>query len=159
MAVNPVNAIFELVRGNIAIFGKQRRGFDLLQETGRQPVGMCLNEADEPRKVLAEALAMIEAAARFPWCKIAVSTRLEWLTIWSGKQTAQETSPLERARRCLYYDEARGRPDQPPEPVLRVEPFTIEQAEAVYGRYQAGAGPSGGYRVPACPTPAYHQPN
>jgi hypothetical protein len=112
-----------------------------------------LNEAPEPRAVLAEALTMIEAAARFPWCKIVVSTRLEWLTIWSGKQLAQEASPLERARRCLYYDEARGQQGQPPEPVLGVELFTTEQAEAVYGRYQAEARTSGGYRVPACPTP------
>jgi hypothetical protein len=98
---------------------------------------------------------MIEAAARFPWCKIAVSTRREWLTLWSGKQPAEKASPLEKARRCLYHDErpARGRPDQPPEPVVGVEPFTPEQAEAVYERYQAQAGPSQDYRVPSCPTP------
>jgi hypothetical protein len=114
-----------------------------------------LNEDPEPRAVLAEALGMIEAAARFAWCKIVVSTRLEWLTIWSGKQTAQEASPLERARRCLYFDETRteGQTTQQREPVVAVEPFTTGQAEAVYGRYQSGAGASDGYRVPACPTP------
>jgi tetratricopeptide (TPR) repeat protein len=112
-----------------------------------------LNEAPEPRAMLAEALAMIVAAGSYPWCKIAVSTRLEWLRVWSDKMTAQESAPLEQARRFLYHDETRDRPGQPADPVLTVEPFTLDQAAEVYAHYRASAGTAKGVPVPACTTP------
>jgi tetratricopeptide (TPR) repeat protein len=111
-----------------------------------------LNEAPEPRKVLAEALAMIEAAARFPWCKIVVSTRLEWLNLWSSRQTAQEVSPVHRASRFLFYDESRSMPGQLAEPTFTVEPLSAEQSVGVYARYQSQARAGGNYRIPACTT-------
>jgi tetratricopeptide (TPR) repeat protein len=112
-----------------------------------------LNEAPEPRAMLAEALEMIVAAGSYPWCKIAVSTRLEWLRVWSDKMTAQEASPLEQARRFLYHDESRDRPGQPADPVLTVEPFTLDQAAEVYARYRASTGTADVLPIPACTTP------
>ena len=107
-----------------------------------------LNEAPEPRVVLRQALAMIRQAARFPWCKIVVSTRSEWLDVWSAKVTAQEASDLELTRPNLYVPEAAPiRPDRLPDPVVSFEPFAPEQAAEVYARYQADG------RTPACTTP------
>jgi len=113
-----------------------------------------LNEAPEPRVVLRQALAMIRLAARFPWCKIVVSTRSEWLDVWSAKVTAQEASDLELTRPNLYVPEAAPvRPDRPPDPVVSFEPFTPEQAAEVYARYQAAARAEADGRPPACTTP------
>ena len=113
-----------------------------------------LNEAPEPRVVLRQALAMIRLAARFPWCKIVVSTRSEWLDVWSAKVTAQEASDLELTRPNLYVPEAAPiRPDRPPDPVVSFEPFAPEQAAEVYARYQAAARAEADGRTPACTTP------
>ncbi len=62
-----------------------------------------LNEAPLAEKVIDQALEMIAAAACFPWCKIIVSTRQEWLSIWSGKLGAQETSRLGLDRKLVKY--------------------------------------------------------
>ena len=113
-----------------------------------------LNEAPEPRVVLRQALAMIRLAARFPWCKIVVSTRSEWLDVWSAKVTAQEASDLELTRPNLYVPEAAPiRPDRPPDPVVSFEPFAPEQAAEVYARYQAAVRAEADGRTPACTTP------
>ena len=111
-----------------------------------------LNEAPDPREVFRQALEMIRLACRFPWCRIVVSTRSEWLDVWSGKATGQEASPLEAARNCLYYDESLGSRDQPPAPVVTFEAFPAKQASAVYAHYQHEARTTGRYRVPACLT-------
>ena len=108
-----------------------------------------LNEAPEPRVVLRQALAMVRLAARFPWCKIVISTRSEWLDVCSAKVTAQEASDLELTRPNLYVPEAAPiRPDRPSDPVVSFEPFAPESG----GRGLCplpGRGPHRGRRPPA----------
>ena len=123
-----------------------------------------LNEAPYAEKVIREALEMVTATACFPWCKIIISTRQEWLSLWSGKMGAQESSPLEELRPFLYMTEQQGpttggsariRGDEG-SPVVTIEPFTEEQGGEVYGRYQAQAQQTkiaaAARRMPACET-------
>jgi tetratricopeptide (TPR) repeat protein len=117
-----------------------------------------LNEAPFAETVMREALELIGVAACYPWCKVVVSTRQEWLGIWSGKLQAQEAGPLEELRPWLYVPESERRPGLQGPPVVLMEPLTEEQAAAVYGRYQAEAGrphDADGrvYRLSACRTP------
>ncbi len=53
-----------------------------------------LNEAPFAEKVVREALDLVGLVACYPWCKVVISTRQEWLSLWSGKLGAQEASPL-----------------------------------------------------------------
>jgi bifunctional DNase/RNase/tetratricopeptide (TPR) repeat protein len=123
-----------------------------------------LNEAPHAERVLVEAFAMIREASRYPWVKIVISTRQEWLSVWSGKVGAQEISPLEELRPYLFAPETR--PDRPAQgaPVLMLEPFDEGQARQVYANYQAAArgegraAPPGGYPIPACPAPWFSLP-
>jgi tetratricopeptide (TPR) repeat protein len=116
-----------------------------------------LNEAPYPATVMEQALEMIATAACFPWCKVIVSTRQEWLGIWSAKMEAQETSRFEQLRRWLYVDDSSEEQEHfRGPPALTVEPFTEQQAERVYRRYQNAAWDKGErqaeYRIPACRT-------
>ncbi|MDQ2695467.1 MAG: hypothetical protein M3Z21_08855, partial [Pseudomonadota bacterium] len=94
-----------------------------------------LNEAPYAEKVVTEALEMIAVAVAYPWCKVVVSTRQEWLSIWSGKMGAQETSRLEALRPWLYVTEEQRKTWPPGPPVLTLEPFMAGQAAEVYRRY------------------------
>jgi tetratricopeptide (TPR) repeat protein len=125
-----------------------------------------LNEAPYAERVMREALEMVKEAACFPWCKIIISTRQEWLHLWSGKMGAQESSPLEQLRPWLYVPAQQGqktgeptglRGDEGP-PVVTIEPFTEEQAAEVYRRYQAHLikGDGGSDHIPTCLTSWCH---
>jgi hypothetical protein len=107
-----------------------------------------LNEAPYAEKVVREALDLAGLAACYPWCKVVLSTRQEWLDIWSGKLGVQETSPLEEMRPWLYATDPRAAAGRQGPPVVHLEPFTAAQARQVYERYQAarrmGAGGTGG---------------
>ena len=119
-----------------------------------------LNEAPFAERVIDEALEMIGVAACYPWCKVVVSTRQEWLSLWSARKGAQEGSGLEEQRAYLHVSETeRGSDDAAP--VVMMEPFTEEQAQGVYEGYQRaargegrgdGRGGEGHYRIPACTT-------
>ncbi|MBK8177296.1 MAG: hypothetical protein IPK66_19210 [Rhodospirillales bacterium] len=111
-----------------------------------------LNEAPFAEMVTDEALELIAVAACYPWCKVILSTRQEWLSLWAGKMGAQEKSRLEELRPWLYVVEQPGEHmQQKGPPVLTLEPFSAEQAAEVYRRYQAHAGhPIDGKRIPAC---------
>ena len=124
-----------------------------------------LNEAPFAEKVIQEALDMVGVVACYPWCKVVVSTRQEWLSLWSGKLGAQEQSPLEELRPFLYVAEVGQRTEtgaprsaaDPGPPVVALEPWSEAQAQAVYERYQAATQvtPDQGltYRIPTCQTP------
>jgi tetratricopeptide (TPR) repeat protein len=113
-----------------------------------------LNEAKFAETVIDEALEMIAVAASYPWCKIILSTRQEWLSLWSRKMGAQEKSRLEELRPWLYVVEQPGEREptrQKGPPVVTLEPFTAEQAAEVYRRYQANASyPVDGKPISAC---------
>ena len=101
---------------------------------------------------------MIDVAADYPWCKVVISTRQEWLFLWSSKMGAQESSRLDELRPWLYVteadrDERAARPQGPP--VVMMEPYAKEQASEVYRRYQTAAGEptiEGGAALPASTT-------
>jgi tetratricopeptide (TPR) repeat protein len=124
-----------------------------------------LNEAPFAEQVIREALDMVGEAACYPWCKIVISTRQEWLSVWSSKMEAQETSPLEALRPFLYVPELEGhtgageqwRSGVEAPPVVMLEPWSDETAHEVYTRYQAASQTtipeSRGYHIPACLTP------
>ncbi|MFO1419591.1 MAG: tetratricopeptide repeat protein [Candidatus Competibacteraceae bacterium] len=115
-----------------------------------------LNEAPFAETVIDEALELIAAAAGYPWCKVVLSTRQEWLSLWAGKgkMGANETSRLEELRPWLYVVEQPGEREQMRQkgpPVLTLEPFSAEQAAEVYRRYQAHTEqPLGSRRISAC---------
>src|SRR5262249_14022315 len=97
------------------------------------------NEAPYAEQVIQEALDMMGEAACYPWCKVVVSTRQEWLSLWSGKLGAQEKSPLEALRPFLYVTEeaqraAAGAPgsgaDAGP-PVVALEPWSEALTQTV----------------------------
>jgi tetratricopeptide (TPR) repeat protein len=116
-----------------------------------------LNEAPYTEQVVREALDIVREAARYPWLKMVLSTRHEWLSIWSEKLGAQEKGPLADLRPFLYViDTSRDTGSHSP-PVVTLEPFTEEQAGAVYVRYQGEARKRENnpdpYRIPACQTP------
>jgi tetratricopeptide (TPR) repeat protein len=136
-----------------------------------------LNEAPFAEPITREALEMVAVAACFPWCKVVLSTRQEWLFLWSRKMGPQESSPLEELRSCLYVlpDESgpqtiatadNARQETPTQrvaeptgkkgpPVVSLEPLTETQAGAMYEQYRASAPASGdgrGYVIPACLT-------
>ncbi len=108
---------------------------------------------------------MVGVAACYPWCKVVVSTRQEWLSLWSGNLGAQEQSPLEELRPFLYVTEqgqragtgAPGSAADAGPPVVALDPFTEAHIQAVYERYQAAVrgtpDPELTYRIPACQTP------
>jgi hypothetical protein len=116
-----------------------------------------LNEAPFAEQVIREALTLVKEAACFPWCKVVLSMRQEWLGIWSGKMGGQETSPLEEARPFLYVAEPGGERAIHGPPVVALEPFTEDQAAAAYRHYQEQARTAEkdgrGYAIPACRTP------
>jgi bifunctional DNase/RNase/tetratricopeptide (TPR) repeat protein len=115
-----------------------------------------LNEAPFAERILREALELIRTASFYPWCKVVVSTRQEWLSIWSSKLGSQEASPLEELRPYLYVPETRDSWGAQGPPVVAVEPFSEEQAGQVYERYQSAALSPGGWRryeIPSCRTP------
>jgi bifunctional DNase/RNase/tetratricopeptide (TPR) repeat protein len=115
-----------------------------------------LNEAPFAERIIREALELIRTASFYPWCKVVVSTRQEWLSIWSSKLGSQEASPLEELRPLLYVPEAKDSWGEQRPPVVAVEPFSEEQAGRVYERYQTAALSPGGWRrydIPACRTP------
>jgi hypothetical protein len=108
---------------------------------------------------------MVGVAACYLWCKVVVSTRQEWLSLWSGKLGAQEQSPLEELRPSLYVIEpdqrtgtgAPGSAADPGPPVVALEPLSEAHTQTVYERYQAAAQSTPdaqqAYRIPACQTP------
>lgn len=113
-----------------------------------------LNEAPFAEQVIREALEMIGTAACYPWCKLILSTRQEWLSLWSAKQGAQETSPLEELRPWLYADNSESEWGKQAPPIVTVETLRKDQAREVYERYQATHKEGElGTRVPACRTP------
>ena len=114
-----------------------------------------LNEAPFAETVIAEALELIAVAASYPWCKVILSTRQEWLSLWAGKIGAQEQSRLEELRPWLYVVERPGEQAQTRQkgpPVLTLEPFTADQVAKVYRRYQAAGGSPDQKTMPACRT-------
>ncbi len=127
-----------------------------------------LNEAPFAEKVIKEALEIISVAASFPWCKVVVSIRLEWLGLWQGKIGAQEKNPIEELRPYLYHlqkkeiniQETRQISQNEEPPYINIEPLTLEQAATVYNNYQKAQQNSDnnekGYGVSACKTAWIH---
>ncbi len=118
-----------------------------------------LNEAPLTEIVVRQALDLIALAACYPWLKVVISLRQEWLGVFAGKLEPQETDPLESVRPFLYTVETESeglRLGKRPPPVIGMGMFDGEQARRVYEHYQshhrtAGLEP-GEYRIPACPT-------
>jgi len=119
-----------------------------------------LNEAPLTEIVVREALDLIALAACYPWLKVVVSLRQEWLGVFAGKLEPQETDPLESVRPFLYTVETESegsRLGKRPPPVVNMGVFDAGQARRVYEHYQAhrrtaGLEP-GEYRIRACHTP------
>ncbi|MBV9126151.1 MAG: tetratricopeptide repeat protein [Planctomycetes bacterium] len=112
-----------------------------------------VNEAVFPEQLVDQALELIGWAACYPWCKVVLSTRQEWLTLWTSKMGAHEASPLSRLRSCLFVAET-GRPGRPEDlPTVSLPAFTLDQAGQVYAAYQKAAGAADGQPAGACLTP------
>jgi tetratricopeptide (TPR) repeat protein len=118
-----------------------------------------LNEAPLTEAVMREAIELIALAACFPWLKIVVSLRQEWLGVFAGKLEPQETDPIEAIRPFLFTtlseaetERAATRLGRRPPPVVNMTAFDEGQARRVYEHYQAHrrtAGPEAGeYRIP-----------
>ena len=123
-----------------------------------------LNEAPLTEAVVREALDLIALAACFPWLKVVVSLRQEWLGVFAGKLEPQETDPIEAVRPFLYVVESETDPDgaaarlgRLPPPVVNMAVFDDGQSRRVYEHYQVHRrtdGLEGGeYRIPGCRTP------
>lgn len=123
-----------------------------------------LNEAPFAEKVIKEALEIISVTASFPWCKVDVSIRQEWLGLWHSKMGAQEKSPIEELRPYLFYlkkeeinmNEMRQISQNEEPPYIDIGPLTLEQAATIYNNYQKAQQDSDNnekeYGVPGCKT-------
>jgi tetratricopeptide (TPR) repeat protein len=119
-----------------------------------------LNEAPLAEIVVREALDLIALAACYPWLKVVVSLRQEWLGVFAGKLGPNESDPLEGIRPFLYTverDEEGSRLGRRPPPVVATKVFDAASAQRVYEHYQAHRRvkelAAGEYRIPACLTP------
>jgi tetratricopeptide (TPR) repeat protein len=119
-----------------------------------------LNEAPYTENVVKEAIGLIELAACYPWLKVVVSLRQEWLGVFAGKLGFQEADPIEAVRPFLYTvepEEEGSRLGRRPPPVVDMKVFDAGQAKLVYQRYQGRRRVTdlepGDYRIPACLTP------
>jgi len=140
------------------LFAHLHKGFVSDQVKGRRLVLVfdALNEAPFAEQVTREALQLVSLAARYPWCKVIVSTRDEWLAILPEKMSANEADPRAEARDHLYDPD----PNRPNEgrrlPALMLEPLAADHAERIYRKHQAQARvadpDAGRYAVPACAT-------
>ncbi|HJT77020.1 MAG TPA: tetratricopeptide repeat protein, partial [Gemmataceae bacterium] len=111
-----------------------------------------LNEAPAPEQVLREALELVSAGRAYPWLRVVLSARDEFLLVWSGRRGDLEANPFHAVRGLFVpppEDPTRpARPEDPP--AWFVHAFRPEEAETVYRRYQQAhaADPAS----PACRT-------
>ncbi len=139
------------------LFAHLHTGFVKDQVPGRRLVLVfdALNEAPFAEQITREALQLVSLAARFPWCKVVLSTRDEWLAILPEKMTATEADPRAEARDHLYDPDPTRPPDQRRLPAVYLEPLSADHAERIYRRQQerARTATQDGYAIPACATP------
>jgi hypothetical protein len=114
-----------------------------------------LNEAPFTEQVTREALELVRVAACFPWSKVIVSSRVEWLNLLPDRMGMNEADPIQASRDWLYDPDAERRDGQRRLPTLTLEPLGAEQAAAVYANFQQhgrAAADGEGYAIPACLT-------
>ena len=112
-----------------------------------------LNEAGQPEQVLREALELVSAARPYPWLRIVLTARVEFLDVWRGRRDGAEASPFYPVLSSFVPppdDPVRPRRPEDP-PAWRLPDFTLAEAETVYGRYQSAQ--ARGEAVRACRTP------
>ena len=105
-----------------------------------------LNEAPFTEAVVREALEMVGTAACYPWCKIVLSIRQEWIALWYARLDASETGPLATLWPFLYApDREAAEDDWDPSPrgverppVVALGPFTAEHAALAYTTVPGG---------------------
>ena len=138
------------------LFAHLHTGFVKDQVPGRRLVLVfdALNEAPFAEQITREALQLVSLAARFPWCKVVLSTRDEWLAILPEKMSANEADPRAEVRTHLY-DPDPNRPNERRLPAVYLEPLAADHAERIYRNHQQRARVKigEGYAVPACATP------
>ena len=140
------------------LFAHLHKGFVSDQVKGRRLVLVfdALNEAPFAEQVTREALQLVSLAARYPWCKVIVSTRDEWLAILPEKMSANEADPRAEARDHLYDPDPARANEGRRLPALMLDPLAADHAERIYRKHQAQtrvADPDAGrYAVPACAT-------
>jgi tetratricopeptide (TPR) repeat protein len=110
-----------------------------------------LNEAtDDARARVAEALELVELTRHYPWLRVVLALRDEFIAVWHARATGTESSPFARVLDCFEPppdDPARDPARLGELPAWRVPEFDETQAATVYARYQSGLG------IPACTTP------
>jgi len=110
-----------------------------------------LNEAtDDARARVQEALELVELTRHYPWLRVVLALRDEFIAVWHARATGTESSPFARVHDCFEPPppDAALDPNRLGDlPAWRVPEFAETEAETVYARYQSGVG------IPACTTP------
>ena len=113
-----------------------------------------LNETRDPRQVFEEAIELVRVARQYPWVRLVIAVREEFLAIWRGRIQETEADLFTEAVRACFV-EPPSDPDRPrkPEdlPAWPVPAFHEDEAETVYRRYQEKAAL--GEIRPVCLTP------
>ncbi len=116
-----------------------------------------LNEAPRPENLLREILDLMNAAASFPWCKVAVTVREEFLGVLRGKQgrSGTERDILSGAESFLFLPEQERENEQfRTHRSLRLfhdlRLLSEEETSTAYERYRAEGLTSD---QPGCKTP------
>ena len=126
-----------------------------------------INEAQPGEQVMREALELVKEASFYPWCKVILTVRWEFLRVLEGKKGFEEVDAFADVRAYLY-EPPRERDEmtmflREAEKVPGVVLERLEEAEAalIYRNYQQIASteegeqsePELGYAVPASTTP------
>ena len=110
-----------------------------------------LNEvAVAPEGCFRESLDLIRAAATYPWVKVLVTIREEFLSVLHGKTGAQEKSVFFGIEPYLYAPKSEDGPEGPHRaPVMVLRPLSEVEANDAYTRYHE----FGLVDRPGCQTP------
>lgn len=97
-----------------------------------------VNEAPYAEQVFAEAMELIRDARDFPWVRVVVTLRDEFLRLCAQRRGDGERDPLEGMGELLVRparqdEDKRGRQ---PAPLWLVPPLTLAESRAVYERYR-----------------------
>jgi len=99
-----------------------------------------LNECSHPERAVRETLELVQAAARYPWCKVVFTVRSEYVRILEAKQAGTTApDPFYEVRHRLYQPELPEEPKwmgEAPPPGVVLERLTEEEAAQIYRRYQ-----------------------
>jgi tetratricopeptide (TPR) repeat protein len=112
-----------------------------------------INEAQPAEQAMREALELIKEASYYPWCKVILTVRWEFLRVLEGKRGFEEVDAFSDVRAYLYQpprerDEMTFLREREKVPGVVLERLEESEATQIYRNYQQFAR-SGGGSVPA----------